>query len=115
MTSYTPVSITDVAQYPDGIPIPYAVVVGYPKQGFTNAGTTTNAASVVANAAGAFTLVLNSTDDAGTVAIDPALSGQKVSYHVLVFDPKSGEHVYDADVYVPHANTPTTLAALPIA
>jgi hypothetical protein len=110
--SYTTVTITDTAQYPDGIAIPYAVVVAWPKLGFANGGTTTNGSSTIASSTGAFTLAINATDDAGTAAIDPNDTTGKPSYHVLVFDAKSGEHVYDADVQVPHANASPTLAQL---
>ena len=113
--AYTAVTIEDTVRYPDGMAIPYAVVVAWPKQGFSNAGTQTNAVSDIADANGEFDLVLNATDDAGSAPMDPGLpAGETLAYHVLAFDPKTGEHVFDADVTVPHATTPTTLAALPV-
>jgi hypothetical protein len=110
--AYTSVTITDTVALPDGVAVPYAVVVAWPKLGFANSGTNTNAASTIASSTGAFTLAVNATDDSGTAPVDPNDSTGKPSYHVLAFDPRSGEHVYDADVQVPHTNTTPTLAQL---
>lgn len=110
--SYTTVTITDTAKDPSGQPIPYAVITAYPRFGFANAGTTTNGKSAIAASDGTFTLALNATDDSGTAAVDPGVGTPTCAYHLLVIDPRTGEHVYDAHVILAHATSTPTLAQL---
>ena len=112
--SFTAINVTDVAKDPSGVPIPYAVAVVWPRIGFANSGTKAAAVSAIGDSGGNFTLTgVSATDDGGTAPVDPNHASQTESYHLMIMDPLSGEHVFDLDFKLPSAtSSPTTLAIL---